>query len=88
VHNNDKVIAVYGTPYDPGQMVALKIQDIVPTNAAAGPVVIDRSQVELWANDLSTSTSSPILAGDRIYGWRKRVIFAASTPTTARSCGS
>jgi outer membrane protein assembly factor BamB len=67
VHNNDKVIAVSGTPYDPGQMVALKILDIAPTNPAAGPVVLDRSKVELWADDLSTSASSPILAGDTAY---------------------
>ena len=32
VHNNDKVISIYGTPYEPGQMVALKISDAVPTN--------------------------------------------------------
>jgi len=67
VHNNDKVIAVYGTPYEPGQMVALKILDIAPTNPAAGAVVIERSTVELWADDLSTSSSSPILAGDTVY---------------------
>jgi outer membrane protein assembly factor BamB len=67
VHNNDKVIAVYGTPYEPGQMVALKIQDVMPTNAASGPVVLERSKVELWADDLSTSASAPILAGDTIY---------------------
>ncbi len=67
VHNNDKVIAVYGTPYEPGQMVALKISDVAPTNAAAGAVVIERSKVELWAADLSTSASSPILAGDTVY---------------------
>lgn len=67
VHNNDKVIAIYGTPYEPGQMVALKIPNVYPTNVLAGPVVVDRAQVELWAADLSTSTSSPILAGDRIY---------------------
>ncbi len=67
VHNNDKVIAIYGTPYEPGQMVALKIPEVTLTNAAAGPIVIERSQVELWANELSTSTSSPILVGDRIY---------------------
>ena len=67
VHNNDKVIAVYGTPYEPGQMVALKISDVAPTNAAAGPVVIARTNVELWAADLSTSASSPILVGDTIY---------------------
>lgn len=67
VHNNDKVIAIYGTPYEPGQMVALKIPHVAPTNNAAGPVVVERGQVELWSNELSTSTSSPILVGDRIY---------------------
>jgi outer membrane protein assembly factor BamB len=67
VHKNDKIIAVYGTPYEPGQMVALKILDLTPTNPAAGPVVIERSTVELWADNLSTSASSPILAGDTIY---------------------
>lgn len=67
VHNNDKVIAIYGTPYEPGQMVALKIPKVTPTNGAAGPVVVERAKAELWANELSTSTSSPILAGDKIY---------------------
>ncbi len=67
VHNNDKVIAIYGTPYEPGQMVALKIPQMTPTNAAAGPIIVERGQTELWANELSTSTSSPILVGDRIF---------------------
>ena len=67
VHNQDKVIAIYGTPYEPGQMVALKISNVAPTNPAAGPVIIERSAVELWAAEISTSTSSPILVGDRIY---------------------
>src|SRR5436190_11638456 len=67
VHNNDKVIAVYGTPYDPGEMVALKIKDVSPTNGAPGPVVLDRAKVQLWAANLSTSASSPILAGDTVY---------------------
>jgi len=67
VHNNDKVIAVYGTPYEPGQMVALKILNVAPTNSAAGPIVIEREKVELWADNLSTSASSPILAGDTVY---------------------
>jgi len=67
VHNNDKIIAIYGTPYEPGQMVALKIPRVMPTNSTAGPVVIERAQAELWSNDLSTSTSSPILVGDRVY---------------------
>src|SRR5436190_2680865 len=51
VHHNDKIIAVYGTPYEPGQMVALKITENMPTNAAAGPVVLERSKLELWADD-------------------------------------
>ena len=67
VHKNERVIAIYGTPYDLGQMVALRIQNVAPTNALAGPVILDRPQVELWSKDISTSTSSPILAGDRIY---------------------
>ncbi|HMP82072.1 MAG TPA: PQQ-binding-like beta-propeller repeat protein [Verrucomicrobiota bacterium] len=66
VHNNDKVIAIFGVPYEPGQLVALKIPDVIPgTNA--GPVVIPRKDVELWAAEISTSTSSPILVGDMIY---------------------
>jgi outer membrane protein assembly factor BamB len=48
-------------------MVALKIPDVTPTNAAAGPVIVERSKVQLWADDLSTSSSAPILAGDTIY---------------------
>lgn len=67
VHNDDKVIAIFGTPYEPGQMVALKIPKVAPTNDAAGPVVVERAQAQLWANELSTSTSSPILVGDKIY---------------------
>jgi len=67
VHNNDKIIAIYGTPYEPGQMVAMKIPHAQPTNAAAGPVVVPRSEVELWSNELRTSTSSPILVGDTVY---------------------
>jgi outer membrane protein assembly factor BamB len=67
VHNNDKVICIYGTPYEPGQLVALKIPHVTPTNAAAGPVVVERSSAQLWADDISTSTSSPILVGDRVY---------------------
>jgi outer membrane protein assembly factor BamB len=65
VHNNDKVIAIYGTPYEPGQMVALRIPDVQPTNNQ--PVIVERSQVELWNAPLSTSASSPILVGDRVY---------------------
>src|SRR5262245_21016645 len=47
VHNQDKVVAIYGTPYEPGQMVALKISHATPPNPAAGPVVIERKDAEL-----------------------------------------
>jgi len=67
VHGGNKVIAIYGTPYELGQMVALKMPTVLPTNAAAGPVVLERKQLELWADDISSSTSSPILVGDTIY---------------------
>lgn len=67
VHNNDKVVAIYGFPYEPGGLVCLKIPHVYPTNVLDGPVVVDRSQVELWSSDIYASTTSPILAGDRIY---------------------
>src|SRR5205823_8757894 len=67
VHHNDKVIAVYGTPYEPGQMVALKLLNVASTNPAAGPIVLERSAVEIWADNLSTSASSPVLGGDTVY---------------------
>jgi outer membrane protein assembly factor BamB len=65
VHNDDKVISIFGTPYEPGQMVALRI----PTDLPDGPrpVEIPREQVELWANELTSSTSSPILVDDTVY---------------------
>jgi outer membrane protein assembly factor BamB len=72
VHHDDKVIAIYGTPYERGQLVALKMPDVLPANAAAAPVVLERKALELWATDVSTrissSMSSPILVGDTIYG--------------------
>ena len=67
VHHADKIIAIYGTPYELGQMVALKMPDVLPANAAAAPVVLERKQLELWADDISSSTASPILVGDTIY---------------------
>jgi outer membrane protein assembly factor BamB len=67
IHNNDKVIAIYGTPYEPGQLVALKISGATPTNADSAPVVLDRKTQQIWADDISTSTSSPILVGDTVY---------------------
>lgn len=67
VHNNDKVIAIYGTPYELGQMVALRMPDVLPSDPAAGPVVLEREKLQLWADDISSSTSSPILVDDTIY---------------------
>ena len=66
LHKDDEIIAIYGTPYEPGQMVGLRIPSIAPTNSA-GPVIVPRSQVELWDNEIRTSASSPILVGDRVY---------------------
>ena len=66
VHSNDEIIAIYGTPYEPGQMVGLKIPHVTPTNSAM-PVVVPRDKVELWNNEIRTSASSPILVGDRVY---------------------
>lgn len=67
VHNNDKLIAIFGVPYEPGQLIAMKLPDAEPTNAAAGPLVLEREKLQLWAAEVSTSTSSPILVGDMIY---------------------
>jgi outer membrane protein assembly factor BamB len=66
VHQTNTVVAVYGTPYELGQMVAFKMPQVNPA-PGTGPVVIERSSVELWSLDVSTSTSSPILVGDVIY---------------------
>jgi outer membrane protein assembly factor BamB len=67
VHNHDKIVAIFGTPYEPGQMVAMKIPEVDPPNRNDPPVVIERAMVELWHIDASTSTSSPILVDDRVY---------------------
>jgi len=65
--HNDKLIAIFGVPYEPGQLVAMKIPDVEPEPGASGPVVLERKDLEVWAAEVSTSTSSPILVGDRIY---------------------
>lgn len=67
VQHRDTLIAIYGTPYEKGEMVAIKIPTVVPTNPAAGPVVVDAAAVRLWRNEASTSASSLTLAGDRVY---------------------
>lgn len=67
---NNSIIAIYGTPYEPGQMVALKIPTpdmLTGKTNAAEPVVVPRAKVELWSNEIRTSASSPILVGDRVY---------------------
>jgi outer membrane protein assembly factor BamB len=66
LHNHDEIIAIYGTPYEPGRMVGLKIPHVTPTNAT-DPVIVQRSEVELWENEIRTSASSPILVGNRVY---------------------
>lgn len=67
VHRHETVVVIFGTPYEPGQMVAFKIPDVEPANGSPGPVQVERAMVELWTLDASTSTSSPILVGERIY---------------------
>lgn len=67
VHPNGTVVGIYGTPYEPGQMVAFKAPSVAGMDLSGGPKVFERSQVELWSLDISTSTSSPILVGDTIY---------------------
>lgn len=67
VRNNEEVISIYGTPYEPGQLISLKIPHVTPPNAAAAPIIVDRPKAQVWADDISTSTSSPILANDRVY---------------------
>ena len=67
VHNNDKVITIFGTPYEPGMTLCFKIPNVTPTHATNAPVVVEPSTVKLWDAEVSTSTSSPILVGDRMY---------------------
>ncbi len=79
-----EVIAIYGTPYELGQMVALKMPDVLPANAAAGPVVLERKSLELWADDISSSTASPILVGDTIYAVAEKGDLFAVDATNGR----
>jgi outer membrane protein assembly factor BamB len=68
VHNEDKIVAIYGTPYEPGQLVALRMPNVEPEPGKPGPVIVEREALEIWSDpSISTSTSSPILVGDRIY---------------------
>ena len=67
VHHDDKIIAIFGTPYEKGETIAIKIPTVEPAKPADGPAVLDPEAVRLWRNDLSTSTSSLTLNGDRVY---------------------
>jgi outer membrane protein assembly factor BamB len=82
IHNNDKVISIYGTPYEPGRLVALKISRAMPTNLDSAPVVLNRADVQLWSDEISTSTSSPILAGDTVYVVSEKGDFCAVDANT------
>jgi outer membrane protein assembly factor BamB len=85
VHKGDKVISIYGTPYEPGQLVAFRIPDVEPTNSLAAPVVVERPAVELWSDpDISTSTSSPILVDDRLYVTREKGSLVAVDAATGK----
>jgi len=86
VHNGDKIISIYGTPYEPGQLVAFRMPDVEPTNSLGAPVVVERPTVELWSNpDISTSTSSPILVGDRIYVTKEKGELVAVDVNTGKA---
>lgn len=72
IHNDDKIIAIHGSENldtsEIGRMVAVRIPTTLPSAPAPGePVVFDMKEVEVWRNDLSAFTSSPILVGDTIY---------------------
>lgn len=67
VHGGDKVIAIFGTPYELGQMVAMKLPDVLPAPGSSEPVLLERKDLQLWALDISSSTASPILVGDTVY---------------------
>jgi len=48
-----------------GRMVAIKV-GTEPNVGTPGPVVLDKS-AEVWRNELSSFSSSPVLVGDRVY---------------------
>ncbi len=82
VQNNQRVISIYGTPYEPGQLVSLKIPSDTPKTPDLAPVVVDRAKVQVWADEISTSTSSPILVGDRVYVVSEKGDFCSVNATT------
>lgn len=67
VHDENKLISVFGTPYEPGQMVALRMPEGLPDSAAGPPIVLDPASLQIWTQEISSSTSSPILEGDTVF---------------------
>lgn len=70
LHADDRIIAIHGSENldtsEIGRMVALKVPAAPPAGAAL-PLVIAAQDAELWRNELSAFTSSPILVGPRIF---------------------
>ncbi len=72
LHAGDKIIAIHGSENldtsEIGRMVALKIPTTPPApDPATGLATISAKEAELWRNELSAFTSSPILVGTRVY---------------------
>jgi outer membrane protein assembly factor BamB len=86
VHNHDKVIAIYGTPYEPGELIAFRIPDVQPEPDSSRPVIVDPATVRLWKDPgISTSTTSPILVGDRIYVTKEKGQLVAVDANTGKT---
>ncbi len=70
-HEKDKLISIHGgenlDTAEVGRMAAFEISSVNSTNRFTAPVVLETKNVEIWRNDLSAFTSSPTLAGNRIY---------------------
>lgn len=71
LHKNDKLIAIHGSENldtsEIGRMVAVRIPTELKKTTNSEPSVFAMKELELWRNDLSAFTSSPILVGDTIY---------------------
>lgn len=71
VHKNDKLIAIHGSENldtsEIGRMLAVRIPTELKKTTNAEPSVFSMKELELWRNDLSAFTSSPILVGDTVY---------------------
>ena len=69
VLDGDRLIALHGLENidssSLGRMVALKL-GAEPAAGEAGPVVLGKDS-ELWRNDIGAFSSSPVLAGGRVY---------------------